>query len=80
MFSARHQRKTDFVKWDRGLADSSALRSWQGGLLARQRAIEFGEEAAGLLVVSVEVALYAGLSLARPWSFWWCRSCSGGGG
>ncbi|UMP00062.1 NAD(P)-binding domain-containing protein [Amycolatopsis sp. EV170708-02-1] len=31
VFLARHQRKTDFVKWDRGLAGSSTLRSWQGG-------------------------------------------------
>jgi hypothetical protein len=38
------------------------------GLLARQRAIEFVEEATGLLRVSVEVVLNAGLSLARPWS------------
>lgn len=37
------------------------------GLLAQQRAIEF-VEATGLLRVSVQVVLNAGLSFARPWS------------
>lgn len=47
------------------------------GLLARQRAIEFGEEAAGLLWVSVEVVLNAGWSLARPWRRPWPGSGCG---
>ena len=52
-------------------ARSSALRSASNGLMgARQRAIEFVEEWAGLLRVSFEVVLYAEWSLAPTYFGW----------
>jgi hypothetical protein len=49
------------------------------GLLARQRAIEVGEEATGLLWVSVEVVPQRRVELG-PSLVWVSRSGSGGGG
>lgn len=51
-----------------GPARSSSLRGFKRGVIPQQRAIEFGEEWAGLLRVWVEVVLYAESSLA-PTSF-----------